>query len=149
MRLWNAKTGAVLGEFRLGYKINFLVFSPDDQQLAIASHGEVKLCEAKTGSALHTLKRHAQDVSSVAFSPDGQLLASDSNVRTIGLWDMKIGATLHVMEEHSSIVHFVAFALNNQHIASASSDNTVRLWDVKSGTVRTLKGKAIMTHHRL
>lgn len=140
IRLWNPKTGAVLGEFRLGYRINFLVFSPDDQQLAIASHEVVQLCEAKTGSALQTLKGHAQDVSSVAFSPDGKLLASGSNDRTIKLWDMKTGATLHMMEEHSSIVYCVAFAPNNQHIASASSDNTVSLWNVKSGGVRTLKG---------
>lgn len=140
VRLWNPKTGAVLGEFQLGYRINFLVFSPDDQQLAIASHDVVQLCEARTGSALQTLKGHAQDVSSLAFSPDGQLLASGSNDRSIRLWDMKIGATLHVMEEHSSIVNCVAFAPNNHHIASASSDNTIRLWDVKSGAVRTLKG---------
>lgn len=140
VRLWNPKTGAVLGEFQIGYKIQFLVFSPDKQQLAIASHDTVQLCEIKTGSALQTLKGHAEDVSCVAFSPDGQVLASGSNDRTIRLWDIETGATLHTMEEHSSIVHCVAFAPNKQYIASASSDRTVRLWDVKSGTVRTLKG---------
>lgn len=140
VRLWNPKTGAVLGEFRLGYKIQYIVFSPDDRQLAIASHDTVQLCEAKTGSALQTLKGHAGDVSSIAFSPDGQLLASGSNDRTIRLWDIETGAALQTMEEHSSIVHCVAFAPNKQHIASASSDKTVRLWNVNSGIVRTLKG---------
>lgn len=140
IRLWNPKTGAVLREFRLGYNINFLVFSTDDQQLAIASHGVVHLCEAKTGLALQTLRGHAQDVSSVAFSADGQLLASGSNDQTIRLWDIRTGTTLHLMEEHSSFVNCVAFAPNNEQIASASSDNTVRLWDVKFGGVRTLKG---------
>lgn len=140
VRLWNPKTGAVLRELQLGYGINSLVFSPDDRQLATASDKTVRLCEAKTGTALQTLKGHAGDVTSVIFSPNGLQLASGSNDHTTRLWDIQTGAMLQTMQEHSSIVNCVAFAPNKQLIASASSDKTVRLWDLESGTVRTLEG---------
>jgi WD40 repeat protein len=69
----------------------------------------------------------------VAFSPNGQLLASASDDHTVRLWDPKTKPWRATLEGHSRAVNAVAFSPNGQLLASASNDCTVRLWDSKTG----------------
>jgi WD40 repeat protein len=70
--------------------------------------------QAKWNATLLTLEGHSSDVSSVAFSPDGKLVASGSNDSTVRLWDAGIGAPLQKLEGHSKEVNLVAGNWNSK-----------------------------------
>jgi WD40 repeat protein len=82
---------------------------------------------------VHTLKGHGELVHSVAFSPDGKLVATGSFDKTIKLWDAATGKEIRVMQgpsAHTNIVIQVAFSPSGRVLASCSTDNTIKLWDV-------------------
>ena len=65
----------------------------------------------------------------MAFSPDGQKLASAGYDNTVRIWDLT-GKELVSFTGHTSYVESVAFSPDGQKLASASYDNTVRVWDL-------------------
>jgi WD40 repeat protein/lysophospholipase L1-like esterase len=96
---------------------------------------EVAMGEGVTSSSLIcTLTGHSYSVESVAFSPDGQTLASGSVDNTVKLWDVASRTEVATLSGHSSGVKSVAFSPDGQTLASGSNDCTVKLWDVASRT---------------
>jgi WD40 repeat protein/serine/threonine protein kinase len=80
-----------------------------------------------------TLKGHAGPVESVAFSPDGQRLASGSRDKTVKIWDSATGKELLDLEGHDLWVTSVAFSPDGQRLGSGSHDGTVKIWDNATG----------------
>jgi WD40 repeat protein len=79
---------------------------------------------------------HTSSVKSVAFSPDGQWIASASQDCMICMWDATTGeVVVGPFTGHTDSVELVAFSLDGQRIASASQDRTIRVWDAITGEV--------------
>src|SRR5262249_26255257 len=109
----------------------------DGRTLATASDVNddrtVRLWDPATGKPLRTLAGHAQGSWALAFSPDGERLASGDREGVVRIWDVAEGKTRHVLKGHTSGVQGLAFSPDGKALASSGLDGKLRLWDPAAG----------------
>jgi hypothetical protein len=126
--------------------VSALAYSPHGQVLAVAAIGDkpgtgvdtsVRLWDPLRHTVLGRLSGYTGLIESIAFSPDGRLIAAGGLDHTVRIWDATTGKQLAVLTGHTSIVWSVQFSPDGRGIASASSDGTVRIWDVATSSSYT------------
>ncbi|GFE69914.1 AAA-like domain-containing protein [Chroococcus sp. FPU101] len=85
------------------------------------------------------LESHQEAVTSVAFSPSGNYLATASRDNTVKLWT-KNGKELKTLKGHQGAIYGAAFSPDSKTIATASQDRTIILWDLQEKALVTLQG---------
>jgi RNA polymerase sigma factor (sigma-70 family) len=157
VELWDARTGALKNTIEMDYGriVPRFAFTPDGKALAVLYAGEkdrdqtkgdlnggVRLFDLARGEAVRSVRGHKHMAISLAFSPDGKLLATggtqhDDDVR---VWDLAGGKEVRVIKTGAS-VPAVAFSPDGRVLASGQGDGRVVLWDVATGKeLRALEG---------
>lgn len=90
-------------------------------------------------SHYNTLSGHQANIRTVAFSPEGEMLATASVDSTVKLWN-RDGALIKTLTDHEAAVSFVAFSPDGQMLATASEDQTAKLWRRDGTLITTLTG---------
>ncbi len=106
--------------------------SPDGAHLALVREdGAIQLYDVASGAELSSLPTRYDEVSTVAFSPDGMRVGFGGQERLAGIWDLGTGGVQTFA--HRTAIFCVAFSPDGKVFATAGEDGTIKLWDsVKS-----------------
>jgi WD40 repeat protein len=129
--------------------INCLSFSSRCENglpmLASGSRGETKLWDLSQGELIDTLSEYPWNVSgivdeinSLAFSADGQMLVSGGADSTIKIWHTGALDLIDILHKHNGVVRCVAFTPNGQMLATGGDDRRILFWDLMHRQVKAI-----------
>ncbi|HLO28590.1 MAG TPA: TIR domain-containing protein, partial [Anaerolineales bacterium] len=132
--------------------VNSVAFSPDGRNLASGDNdGTLILWDVSTllNISIKTkrpiglaLQDHTNVVSSLAFTPDGKILASGSSDGTVILWDVSAAhntgakteqAVKRTLTGNGDFITTIAFSPDGKTLAAGAGNSSILLWDVKTG----------------
>lgn len=123
--------------------VSGVAFSPDGQLLATSgggygSDGPLRLWRVRDGALVGA--GHTSGYT-LAWSPDGRLLAGAGEQATAQIWAVPSLAPVHILAGHYGVITHVAWSPDGQYLVSSSEDATLKLWRVADGVLeRTFAG---------
>ena len=135
--LWEVSSGNNLYYKNLGGQVKGVAFSPDGRQLAAdGANGGVRavLLDVSSGAEVQHRDIHdeATRINSVAFSPDGQYVATGVDLHWAFLWEVMSGRQMGWGRTDASEVYAVAFSLDGKYLATGNDAGEASLWELRN-----------------
>lgn len=140
IQLWDLTAGKSSAINAHSKGVNSIVFSPDGTKLASSASDGVKIWNVQQGSLSHfkNLANSSLLVQSIAFSQNGQTIATGTAEGQIKLWQVSTGKWLRDLSGHKGQVRALAYSPDGQIIVSGGIDNTIRIWNLNQPNSRAL-----------
>ena len=122
----------IKGTLREAVELNSKTFKSEEVLEIIYAPQAVFKVQAVT-RCTSSIPGHAEAVISIAFSPDGQRLASGSGDTTVRFWDVNLESPQYTCNGHKNWVLCIAWAPNGKYLASACKNGVVIIWDAQTG----------------
>lgn len=133
VRLYDRETGQEIHRISLTDYAWTAKFSPDGKHVLTGSDkGPVRVWEIPSHPHLSVFTGHIGIVDSVAFSPDGQLLATGAQ-DGLRLWNTRTGQLVQHFADAGWVAYGTAFSSDGRYLVSGNLDGTATLWDVAAG----------------
>lgn len=144
--LWNMPDGEKIAQFPAVDQRGIdpgTSFAANSDLSAVAhgsSVGMLRVLDLTTGKERWKVDTGSELILSLAFSPDGKILACGNGFSNpqLTLWDVETGGLLGRLEGHQSWVSSMVFLSNGQTMATSSADQTIRIWDLASHSCLTV-----------
>ena len=108
-------------------------YSPTRDHLAVAGSIGIWIYDTTTNSEIDLLTGHTRTVNAMAYSPDGNMIASGSSDDSIRLWDASTGDEIRTIWGHEDTIWSVAFSTDGPHSPAGATTRPIRIWDVNTG----------------
>jgi WD40 repeat protein len=136
LKVWNATTYQEARAIPGDPNFYCVTFSPDEKQVAAAGFSNfrigfaVRVWGVANDDQPRVFPGNTWAIWQVAFSPDGQHLASAGNDGTVRLWDVKAGKAIDIPRLTPACPsHGLAFSPDGKRLALGCNDQVVRVWD--------------------
>jgi eukaryotic-like serine/threonine-protein kinase len=144
VQIWNATTGSHIYTYtgHAPQAVRRVTWSPDSTRIASGAEDNtaktantVQVWDATTGSNVFSYQ-HRGGVLAVAWSPDGDYIASGSwgSDHTVQIWNVTSRSHVLTYLHHTSDVRALVWSPDSKRIASGSYDQTVQVWDATTGS---------------
>ena len=146
LALWETGGGQRIKSLVPSSSFQCVAVSPDAQLLAVGASTSLRFWDLKAEVELPTITAHSVTtaggntaaIRSVAFSPNGEWLASGSEDNTVKIWKVtdrsEVATLLHPSPQHRYDVQAVAFSPDGTTLVS--TDVSVKFWAVPSWTLQ-------------
>jgi WD40 repeat protein len=134
VRVYELKTGRVIGTDRSSGSLQDIDFSPNGKQLAAASLApEIVIWNVERRAHERTI-HHGDATLAIRYSPDGKAIATGDISGNVEFWDPSYGRRVGpTLGGHNALVLSLSFNPSGTQLATTSGDGNFRLWDVASG----------------
>ncbi|MDE0088205.1 MAG: LpqB family beta-propeller domain-containing protein [Candidatus Poribacteria bacterium] len=133
--LFDADTGELLHDLKMPGHAEWVTgfqFSPDGQRLAVKTENEIYFWDVNTGELEKTITGYSDVVSSVAYSPNGRILASLHD--TVRFWDLDTQKLIKTLTAETlsvkGSIRAIAYSPDGETLACGIMDKTIVLWSV-------------------
>jgi WD40 repeat protein len=145
IRIWDWATETQVLNLPHDFPLGKPLFSPDDKHLACYEYGgedkystpgKVEVWNATTGKLLYRLQAHSEAVTCIAYSRNGDLLASGSIDGTVIVRDAHTGEEVLTLDphwnrrKHSDQITNIAFSPREDRLAVAAKNGSINIWDI-------------------
>jgi len=131
--IWHSQSGDLLFYYQAEIPSNtngslLVSWSPDGKRFACANRTSVQIVDLALQKSVLTYTGHALEPTSIAWSPDGQYIASSTYDWTVQVWESETGIVRFLYQGHTAVVTDVAWSPDGKYLASCGVDGTAQVW---------------------